>query len=72
MKEILQAIPEKYRGNAYVWFGVLGVLLGAIAAGYATAGVALPVAVKVALGVYAFLGGPVAATAKANVPATKP
>ena len=40
VKELLQAIPEKYRDVAYSLFGILGVLLGATAVGF----VFLPVA----------------------------
>ena len=72
MKEILQAIPEKYRNLFYLVFGVLGVVLGATAVGFATAGVAVPVWFKVATAVYAFLGGPAALTARANLPSQRP
>lgn len=71
MKEILQAIPEEYRGLFYALFGVVGVLLGATAAGFAAASVALPVWFKVATAVYAFLGGPAALTARANLPSQR-
>lgn len=72
MKELLQAIPEKYRNIFYMVFGVLGVVLGATAVGFATAGVAIPVWFKVATAVYAFLGGPTALTARANLPSQRP
>jgi len=72
VKEILQAIPEKYRGIFYALFGVAGVVLGATAVGFATAGVALPVWFQVATAVYTFLGGPVALTARVNLPSQRP
>jgi len=72
VKELLQAIPEKYRGLFYALFGVAGVLLGAIAVGFAAAGVAIPVWFKVATAVYAFLGGPAALTARANLGSQRP
>jgi hypothetical protein len=72
VKELLQAIPEKYRNLFYTLFGVAGVILGATAVGFATAGVALPVWFKVATAVYAFLGGPTALTARANLPSRLP
>lgn len=72
MKELLQAIPEKYRDLAYALFGILGLALGATAVGFATAGVAFPVWFKVATAIYAFLGGPTALTARANLPSQRP
>jgi hypothetical protein len=72
VKELLQAIPEKYRNLFYLLFGLVGVLLGATAVGFATAGVAIPVWFKVASAVYAFLGGPTALTARANLPSQRP
>lgn len=71
MKEILQAIPEKYRGLFYSLFGVLGVILGATAVGFVTAGAGIPVWLQVASAVYAFLGGPAALTARANLPSKR-
>lgn len=72
VKELLQAIPEKYRNIFYLVFGFLGVALGATAVGFATAGVATPVWLNVATAVYAFLGGPTALTARANLPSQRP
>ena len=72
MKELLQAIPEKYRDIFYIVFGVVGVLLGAIAVGFVTAGAAIPVWLKVASAVYGFLGGGTALTARANLPSQRP
>lgn len=72
MKELLQAIPEKYRNIFYVVFGFIGVVLGATGVGFAAAGVALPVWYAVATAVYAFLGGPTALTARANLPSQRP
>jgi hypothetical protein len=72
VKELLQAIPEKYRNLFYIIFGVVGVLLGATAVGFAAAGAAIPVWFKVATAVYAFLGGPTALTARANLPSQRP
>lgn len=72
MKELLQAIPEKYRNIFYVVFGFIGVALGATGVGFAAAGVALPVWFTVATAIYAFLGGPTALTARANLPSQRP
>jgi hypothetical protein len=72
VKELLQSIPEKYRDIFYVAFGVAGVVLGATAVGFVTAGAAIPVWLKVATAVYAFLGGPTALTARANLPSQRP
>lgn len=72
VKELLQAIPEKYRDVAYSLFGILGVLLGATAVGFVTAGAAIPTWLQVAGAVYAFLGGPAALTARANLPSQRP
>jgi hypothetical protein len=72
VKELLQAVPEKYRGLFYALFGVVGVALGATAVGFAAAGAALPVWFQVASAVYAFLGGPAALTARANLPSQRP
>ena len=72
MKELLQAIPEKYRGLIYSLFGVVGVVLGALAVGFVTAGAGIPTWLQVASAVYAFLGGPAALTARANLPSQKP
>lgn len=72
MKELLQAIPEKYRGVAYAVFGVVGVVLGATGVGFAAASAALPTWYVVATAVYAFLGGPAALTARANLPSQRP
>lgn len=64
LKDILS--PEQ-RKKFYAYFGLLGIALAAVAGGFAAAGVAVPVAVKVALAVYGVLGGAFGATARANV-----
>lgn len=59
--------PEK-RKIVYAIFAVVGLILGSTVVGFAAAASALPVAVKVALAVYAYLGGAIGATAGANTP----
>ena len=71
MNEFLQSIPEEYRRLFYGLFGLAGVLLGATAVGFVSAGVAIPVWLKVATAVYAFLGGPTALPARANLPSQR-
>jgi hypothetical protein len=71
MRYLEDLLTPKQRKVFYAVFGLLGVLLGATLAGFATAGVATPVALKVALGVYAFLGSAFGATAVANTPSQK-
>lgn len=71
MKELLQAIPEQYRGIAYSLFGVVGVILGATVVGFLSAGAGIPTWLQVASAIYAFLGGPAALTARANMPSQR-
>lgn len=61
-------IPARYRKTAYRIFAALSLLLGAVAVGYATAGLALPVAFVVAGKVLLFLGGGLGLVAQANTP----
>jgi hypothetical protein len=72
VKFLEDILTPPQRKKFYALFGLAGVLLGAVGAGFAAAGVALPVAVKVAFGVYVFLGGAFGATATANVAPERP
>lgn len=60
-------LPSHYRKIAYAIYAVVGVLLGAIQVGYGAAEAGQPVALTVALAVYAFLGGALGVTAASNV-----
>lgn len=71
MRYLEDLLSPKQRKIFYAVFGLVGVALGATLAGFATAGAAIPVALKVALGVYTFLGGGFGATAVANTPSQK-
>lgn len=59
-------LPAKHRKIAYAAYAVIGVILGAIQVGYGAAEAGQPVALTVALAVYAFLGGAIGITAGAN------
>ena len=61
-------LPAHYRKVAYALYAVVGVLLGAIQVGYGAAEAGQPVALTVALAVYAFLGGALGVTAAQNTP----
>lgn len=56
------------RKAVYVLFWLAGLVLGATQVGFATADAGTPDALKVALGVYAFLGGAIGFTASQNTP----
>lgn len=57
------------RKIAYAVFAVLGVALGAVQVGFAAAESGQPVWLTVGLAVYAFVGGAIGFTARANTPA---
>lgn len=59
-------LPAHYRKMTYSIYAVVGVLLGAIQVGFGAAEAGQPVALTVALAVYAFLGGALGVTAAAN------
>lgn len=63
----LTYIPATVRQYVYVGYAVTGVLIGATQAGYLAAQAAQPVALTVALGVYAYLGIALGFTAASNV-----
>lgn len=65
-------ISAQWRKRVYVTFAVVGILIGATQVGFASAGLALPVAVIVAKGIYAYLGVAVGAVAASNVAPRKP
>lgn len=68
MKYLEDILTPKQRKLFYAIFGLVGVALGATLAGFAAAEAGVPVALKVALGVYTFLGGAFGVTAVANTP----
>jgi CHASE2 domain-containing sensor protein len=59
-------IPAKWRSIAYVVYAVLGLILGAVQVGYASAQAGQPVWLTVAFPVFAFLGAGFGFTANAN------
>lgn len=65
-----ELIPPAHRLRAYQIFALVGVALGAIQVGFGAADAGQPVALTVALAVYAFLGGALGLTAAHHVPAT--
>ncbi len=66
----LDSSPGLRRG-VYNVFWALGLLLGATQVGFASAQAGQPVALTVALAVYAFLGGAIGYVASTNTPATE-
>ena len=64
MKDI---IPAEARAIAYAIFAALGVAIGAVQVGFAAAAAGQPVWLTVTLAVYAFIGGAIGVTARANV-----
>ena len=62
-------IPARYRATIYAIFAALGIAIGAVQVGFASAGEGQPVWLTVALAVYAFIGGAVGITANANTSA---
>lgn len=65
-------IPASKRRLAYGIFSLLGVLLGAVQVGYASVSSAdQPAWLTAALAVYAFVGGALGVTARANTPAAE-
>jgi len=69
LKDIL---TPKIRKIAYYVFALVGVSLGATVAGFTAAATAIPMALKVALAVYSYLGIAFGFTAAANVAPEKP
>lgn len=59
-------IPAPVRQMVYGCFAVLGVVLGAMQVGFASADVGQPLWLTVSLAVYAFLGTAIGFTARAN------
>lgn len=62
-------IPAKVRGVIYSVYAVVGLALGATQVGYAAANAGQPVALTVALSVFAFVGTGIGYTAASNTPA---
>ena len=62
-------IPARIRGPLYAIYAVIGVALGAIQVGFASANAGQPAWLTVALSVFAFLGGAIGYTAASNTPA---
>jgi protein-S-isoprenylcysteine O-methyltransferase Ste14 len=67
VKYLEDLLNPKQRKVFYAVFGLVGVLLGALAVGFAAAAT-VPVWLTTATAVYAFLGGAFGATAQANTP----
>lgn len=62
-------IPAKVRGVIYSIYAVVGLALGATQVGFSAANESQPVALTVALAVFAFLGTGIGYTAASNTPA---
>ena len=69
LKDILS---PKYRKIVYTTYSLSGLLLGAIQVGFVAAAVAQPMALTVALAVYAYLGVGLGFVARANTPSQTP
>lgn len=64
----LTTIPARWRRRVYAGYAWLGLGIGATQVGYSAASVDQPVALTVALAVYAFVGGAIGAAAASNTP----
>jgi protein-S-isoprenylcysteine O-methyltransferase Ste14 len=62
-------IPAKVRGIVYTIFALIGLALGGAQVGYSAAETSQPLWLKVALAVFAFVGGAIGYTAASNTPA---
>lgn len=62
-------IPAKVRGIVYTLYAIIGVAIGGMQVGYSAAEATQPTWLKVALAVYAFVGGAIGYTAASNTPA---
>ena len=60
-------LPAGYRKVAYAVVALIGLILGAIQVAYGAASAGQPTWLTVALAVYAFVGGALGLTARANV-----
>jgi hypothetical protein len=67
VNDLLTSIPAGTRRWVYTTFSLLGVVLGAIQVAYGTATAGQPAWLTTALAVYAFVGGALGLTARANV-----
>lgn len=61
-------LAPQIRSKVYAVYAVLGLVLGATQVGFAAAETGQPVALTVALAVYAFVGGALGFVAQANTP----
>lgn len=61
-------IPAKIRGVIYSIYAVVGTALGATQVGYSAASLDQPVALTVAMAVFAFVGTAIGYTAATNTP----
>lgn len=61
-------IPRNARKPIYAVYAFIGLILGATQVGFAAAEAGQPVALTVALAVYAFVGGAIGFVAQANTP----
>ena len=62
-----ELIPQGLRKQVYVYYALTGIVLGAVQVGFGAAQVGQPLALTVALAVYAFLGGAFGFVARVNV-----
>jgi hypothetical protein len=63
------AIPAKARAVIYTIYSVVGLCLGGAQVGYSAVPLPAPVWLKVALAVFAFVGGGIGFTAATHTPA---
>lgn len=59
-------LPPQVRGPLYVAYGIIGVVIGAVQVGFASAELGQPMWLTVSLSVYAFLGAAFGLTAGSN------
>lgn len=71
MTKVNEILPPALRAKLYAAYALVGVLLGATQVGFAAADAGQPVALTVALAVFAFLGGAFGFVANANTPSKK-
>ena len=62
-----ELIPQSLRKQVYVYYALTGIVLGAIQVGFGAAQAGQPLALTVALAVYAFLGGAFGFVARVNI-----
>lgn len=68
MSGLQEVLPARIRSRVYVAYAVVGFVIGAAQVGFAAAEAGQPVALTVALAVYAFAGTALGFVAQANTP----